>query len=100
MPLTPEQLNAFAAIIGQAVSQHMAGNPKSGNSQVHEVVRTVKGKRRKIQTTLPQLLGELNDRIADLTDAVDEQCNLMDEAQNQERKKKRKKRNATVNVDG
>jgi hypothetical protein len=45
-------------------------------------------------------LGELNDRIADLTDAVDEQCNLMDEAQNQERKKKRKKRNATVNVDG
>ena len=97
MVLSAEQLNAFASLIGQAVSSHMAGNPKAGNSQVHEVVRRVKGKRKKVQTTLPQLLAELNDHLEDV-------CGLLDEglenADNVERKKRKGKRKSTVVVDG
>lgn len=89
-----DPLYTFGAQMAQQILTAMnARSERDGAIKMHPVERRRNGKKEVVAATLPQLLAELNDNIVDLIECVDENCeDILDaiEEQGGRREKKRK----------
>jgi len=93
VPLGSDQLLQFACLIAEKITEKISGDANQADPSVIFVDRySEDGKLEKQQTTLPQLLGELNDRLGDLTDVIEDLIEETTNAYAEKRPKRRKKK--------
>ena len=90
--MTKDQMSSLVQMIGQAVASHLNGAKAAGDTnKKHRVTRVnpETGNEEEVQTTVPELLAELNDNLLDLNETLEDLIS-------QNRKSKRKKKAVRV----